>query len=102
HQSRRRVYTVSLHDALPSWRWARRFGGIDVDAAYGVDVAPDGTIYVVGETAQTIVVGDQTIAGGGAADLLVLALDASGAPRWVRDRKSTRLNSSHVKISYAV
>src|SRR5690606_7349181 len=26
----------------------------------------------------------------------------NGAPSWTRDRKSTRLNSSHVKISYAV
>src|SRR2546427_1896231 len=25
-----------------------------------------------------------------------------GVPRWVKDRKSTRLNSSHSQISYAV
>src|SRR5207302_8430907 len=31
-------------------------------------------------------------------------VDAQGFPqlRWTKDRKSTRLNSSHVKISYAV
>src|SRR2546430_12257072 len=26
----------------------------------------------------------------------------AGSPRWARDRKSTRLNSSHSQISYAV
>src|SRR5690606_41999404 len=29
-------------------------------------------------------------------------LEAAPAPVWIIDRKSTRLNSSHVKISYAV
>src|SRR5256885_9678950 len=31
-----------------------------------------------------------------------LANDSSAARRWARDRKSTRLNSSHLVISYAV
>src|SRR5207249_11177935 len=43
-------------------------------------------------------------AGRGAGSLVVLAPGTSfgAAPRTTRDRKSTRLNSSHVSISYAV
>src|SRR5690606_40350791 len=36
------------------------------------------------------------------ADLVAERLDPSGPGRLSLDRKSTRLNSSHVKISYAV
>src|SRR2546427_6337035 len=40
--------------------------------------------------------------GMSAPGLLGAAGDASGIPRFRRDRKSTRLNSSHSQISYAV
>src|SRR5436309_5048593 len=40
---------------------------------------------------------------GNAPGNLGVATGSGGAARWLaRDRKSTRLNSSHVKISYAV
>src|SRR5690606_16759642 len=41
-------------------------------------------------------------AGGGLADLLRRRSEAHSDAGLARDRKSTRLNSSHVKISYAV
>src|SRR5438874_10358967 len=34
--------------------------------------------------------------------LYLTPANVRGAARWLRDRKSTRLNSSHVEISYAV
>src|SRR5690349_23388211 len=34
--------------------------------------------------------------------LATMAIEATGPSIWPRDRKSTRLNSSHVEISYAV
>src|SRR5690606_41696564 len=71
------IYTLSLHDALPI------YGGVDDEASavVGVDAADaDG-----GGRALEGGVGDRQGGGGGGAD-----------------RKSTRLNSSHVKISYAV
>src|SRR5690349_23371300 len=55
------IYTLSLHDALPIWRYA----------------------YAITEP-------------GAGSDPSRLATTAR------RDRKSTRLNSSHVEISYAV
>src|SRR5690606_41190470 len=73
-------YTLSLHDALPIC--AGRLGG--------------GTGG--GRAARS-----NGVAGRGAEG----ATGAGSAARWpfgagIRDRKSTRLNSSHVKISYAV
>src|SRR5580698_11325335 len=54
------IYTLSLHDALPTWNWTKSTGSC-----------------------------------------------GAGGPRWSSrrrssDRKSTRLNSSHMSISYAV
>src|SRR5436309_8898313 len=66
------IYTLSLHDALPIFSRSARTN---------VRLAP---------------IGRGTIAGGS-------ACSANGTSRpECRDRKSTRLNSSHVKISYAV
>src|SRR5690606_41620845 len=70
------IYTLSLHDALPIY-----------DAGCGERVARANV--------------DRAAAGGTA----VRQSDREAGPgvgRQDRDRKSTRLNSSHVKISYAV
>src|SRR3712207_8828771 len=68
------IYTLSLHDALPIW-------GSRADGA--------GTVH--GQVGAS----DRRGAGNRAGDR-----GASGARG--RDRKSTRLNSSHANISYAV
>src|SRR5690606_41609406 len=74
------IYTLSLHDALPiSVRAGRRGGGAGSGRA-----APDA---------------DGAGAGGGTA--VAVDPDHHHVPV-AEDRKSTRLNSSHVKISYAV
>src|SRR2546427_3090103 len=79
------IYTLSLHDALPIWRSAhagqhfdqgRVFGGWQIAGLHG-----NGPQLVVEHTGQAQV----GIRGGN-----------------VQDRKSTRLNSSHSQISYAV
>src|SRR3712207_7577607 len=80
------IYTLSLHDALPIYR----AGPTDPQAGVQPrdrDAGPAGT--------------------GGAAGVrdhrgVAAAVDqaVAGLPR--RDRKSTRLNSSHANISYAV
>src|SRR3712207_8977361 len=74
------IYTLSLHDALP--------------------ILPH-TLVVVGEGATVTYIDEYASAGGeepalsnGAVELFV----GQGA----KDRKSTRLNSSHANISYAV
>src|SRR5690349_22816924 len=75
------IYTLSLHDALPILRGAvpaaRHDGATDHERPAGVGVVDHQ-------------VGVRDRIGGGAVELLRL------------DRKSTRLNSSHVEISYAV
>src|SRR5437870_9726766 len=79
-------YTLSLHDALPI-SVARRKGGNEMDGlkmslcpscVYCPEVAIEGDEVRIGEAGNLV------------------ALDGD------LDRKSTRLNSSHVAISYAV
>src|SRR5699024_11882122 len=90
------AYTPSLHDALPIYLAARRLvpgqgrdhGGVHPVAPVGGEVLGDGAGRVH-EVADHQGVGDAE-AGQGLTEC-----------DWV-DRKSTRLNSSHVSISYAV
>jgi hypothetical protein len=65
-------------------RWARRFGGDDVDAANGVAIATDGAIYVVGELGGAATIGSSKLESAGLSDLLVIKLAADGAPIWAR------------------
>src|SRR5436309_4226243 len=68
------IYTLSLHDALPIWsRRAHRLRPPDHTEAGYVRRSADQDKVSLG-----------------------------GLPANTEDRKSTRLNSSHVKISYAV
>src|SRR3712207_7873359 len=78
------IYTLSLHDALPIWFWHAGQPADDVGGHRGV---------------------------GGRRGARGVRRDRSRVPRPVRragaghpatDRKSTRLNSSHANISYAV
>src|SRR3712207_8810356 len=75
------IYTLSLHDALPIWPVAppvQRLGGYhDVGARRGFHELADAHAHL--------------------RRYLVQPVDAE-----IEDRKSTRLNSSHANISYAV
>src|SRR3712207_7049923 len=84
------IYTLSLHDALPIWRFPR------------VMVRPDFTRAGVVKRAEHA--RRTRIARDGIRDE-VRGTDAVAAEEVVQarqDRKSTRLNSSHATISYAV
>src|SRR3712207_8412214 len=71
------IYTLSLHDALPIWNVPAWMGLVDyLEQNFGTWTMPGGL--------------------GALADLLTKRLGER------RDRKSTRLNSSHANISYAV
>src|SRR5207249_7479519 len=87
------IYTLSLHDALPILsRRVRRVGehGPPMEVVSNVltlEIRPAPEAWVKAQI-----------------DSAVKVLDAPIKPRAnaARDRKSTRLNSSHVSISYAV
>src|SRR5690606_40364449 len=80
------IYTLSLHDALPIY--ATTF------ASYA-DAVPDDFRFLVK--------GDRLLSDPEAESSVgPRFLDPEHAAIAVVDRKSTRLNSSHVKISYAV
>src|SRR5436305_14529010 len=77
------LYTLSLHDALPisSANVVPDTTGPNVIAGFG-DPIPNHLWIVFDEMVDPAKAGDPT--------------------RYTLDRKSTRLNSSHVRISYAV
>src|SRR5438874_3724358 len=80
------IYTLSLHDALPIWQGAVEFLGRDAGSRSergGTDEEERSRRTHEDERAQN----DDESEGGQPAPL---------------DRKSTRLNSSHVEIPYAV
>src|SRR5699024_12084297 len=95
------LYTLSLHDALPIFV---RYGS-GVDAPWGLRQersGPRGAEIEIdtphGElTVQLSVTGHHNVLNA----LGALAASSVAVPE-AEDRKSTRLNSSHVSISYAV
>src|SRR5258708_35527169 len=78
------IYTLSLHDALPILLVGRSGSGKStlLNVIAGIDQPSTGTVVVDGTD--------------------LTALDEQARTRFRRDRKSTRLNSSHQIISYAV
>src|SRR5690606_41587550 len=92
------IYSLSLHDALPIL-FAHRDGICHVYLHAGADPAMAREIVLNAKMRRTSVCG--------AAETLLVDRDAAarllpGVLEALLDRKSTRLNSSHVKISYAV
>src|SRR5690606_40896397 len=91
-------HTLSLHDALPIW-----LAGLLRDA-YAEGTGMDPADYIAEEGLD-----ERTDLGGlNLSTVPKVFLEAGNmrnpgdAKRLEEDRKSTRLNSSHVKISYAV
>src|SRR5690348_17455453 len=78
------IYTLSLHDALPIWQYKDLM-----------------IILLVGSVVISLILGD----GRTAVALIALILFntiVGFSQEFKADRKSTRLNSSHPSISYAV
>src|SRR5690606_41298700 len=84
------IYTLSLHDALPIYvRLVHERHALSPVAARELEREAQNAIRPVA--------GDDGDGLGGASTRIDVVLDSG-----ILDRKSTRLNSSHVKISYAV
>src|SRR2546426_12323408 len=78
------IYTLSLHDALPIW--------FELVKGQAVNVDPIAAMANAAAVSQTL---HMTLAAYAATGFAVAGI-------MCRDRKSTRLNSSHLVISYAV
>src|SRR5690606_41993262 len=92
YKSSTAIYTPSLHDALPISKEGRRRRGADEHRSVSGRKCGSAAGSGAGSSA-----GGRQESGEERVPFL-----ASGAAAAVLDRKSTRLNSSHVKISYAV
>src|SRR5690606_41304517 len=93
------IYTLSLHDALPIF--GRTAGAADASLAVlsfirriAVAIMPCVDTMAPHTIAIAIHCQEHT--------MQALPIPTDTDPQETRDRKSTRLNSSHVKISYAV
>src|SRR5207249_10229904 len=86
------LYSLSLHDALPISTIIGNGGNDRLVAGTGDDV------LIADTPTQTYAGSDVTIVGGPGH----CTLEGGGGTNHILDRKSTRLNSSHVSISYAV
>src|SRR5690606_41031786 len=85
------IYTLSLHDALPIYR---------LMTEYQIRRLP---VVENGRVIGIVTLGDVREAEpSDATSLSVWEMNYLLAKQKISDRKSTRLNSSHVKISYAV
>src|SRR5207249_11761890 len=92
-----RIYTLSLHDALPISLPHRGGRGAAGGGSQRVEPRePSGALLGVAHAAAPPGAPDELRSA-----LVVPALPPADADDH-RDRKSTRLNSSHVSISYAV
>src|SRR5690606_40830504 len=91
HASTTQIYTLSLHDALPIYRLTKRLSSHTLHNFEEIWILVDESMMFVRRSTQR---GPKR----GWITRKYLALEC----RDPLDRKSTRLNSSHVKISYAV
>src|SRR5690606_41515115 len=92
----------SLHDALPIYLII--LGRVEevVTTATGVRYVPQ---FIENQLKFSPYVKEAAVIGAGKPYLTaIICIDYDAVGHWAegRDRKSTRLNSSHVKISYAV
>src|SRR5690606_40691078 len=95
------IYPLSLHDALPIFIWPK---GLNLMPSLFMTLLLKITaMRLCGECSIQPVPGPCTNCSFTVLVSQVLFWPMSGKICWyLKDRKSTRLNSSHVKISYAV
>src|SRR5690606_41496547 len=96
------LYSLSLHDALPicAGAWQRRYRfrrscSWLVSLAQSLAQGGDDKVKVLSNPSELSAFGDSRFKG------LLHSSMVRAAQHLQQDRKSTRLNSSHVKISYA-
>src|SRR5690606_39886986 len=96
------VHSLSLHDALPICRLLQP----EFLALLATRTAPGGRLHLATDWADYALHMQEVLAGSPQWRVDPRHADPTMRPAWriethFEDRKSTRLNSSHVKISYA-
>src|SRR5205807_10080097 len=94
------LYTLSLHDALPIWQQALWTLGISGD--WPILLATIESPVGMPSVRQLLRSHHYWRLKGIVCDLVILNVHPASYMQELRDRKSTRLNSSHLVISYAV
>src|SRR5690606_40602316 len=97
-----KIYTLSLHDALPIFNLSKE-SSVTTGKIYSAVIQKERHGDYLGATVQVIPhITDEIklrlVDAANKSDADVIITEIGGTV----DRKSTRLNSSHVKISYAV
>src|SRR5947209_15996206 len=95
HPATTDVYTLSLHDALPILAMVVRTIASEIPNFEKLELPPVLKDVIMNKRGLVLVVGGT---GSGKSTTLAAMIDYRNS----RDRKSTRLNSSHANISYAV
>ena len=80
-----------------SYLWARRFGGIYDDDAYGVAVDGNGNVFVTGQFMDTVNFGGGSLNSAGLQDIFIVKYSASGAHLW-----SKRLGGVDSEYGYGI
>src|SRR5690606_41761677 len=96
------IYTLSLHDALPILLACARIGAVH-SVVFGGFSAQSIADRINDAQCKLVITADGSFRGTKVIELKDIVDDALGQCKSVErviDRKSTRLNSSHVKMSY--
>jgi hypothetical protein len=86
-------FFVAKYNTAGDRLWIKQIGTSAADIAYGVDVGPDGSVYVAGATEGELV----AEAAAGASDLFVVQLDANGTELW-----RSQLGSAEKDVAYGL
>src|SRR5207249_10619180 len=93
------ISTLSLHDALPIYAATFSAQSLSSDLDVLLELMADALVRPAFAATEVELVREQTVAQ---IDDDAKNTRAVAERAWREDRKSTRLNSSHVSISYAV
>src|SRR5699024_11456145 len=96
------IYSLSLHDALPICLVYVSTADAALFTNLGLEVVTENGIQMLGDPEKILMAFSQILFNPIVAGILLAAiLSAIMSTIGLKDRKSTRLNSSHVSISYA-
>lgn len=65
--------------------WAKRAGGNDFEAGYGIGIDPAGNCYIAGRfSSSSLTFGASSLINAGGSDMFIASYDANGNPLWAK------------------